>query len=609
MSACEHPFVIKFYPHFYWEIIMRLRYLITGLVLIPLTIFSQQLEVVSVFPPQNDNTATANTQIRVDFNMPVDTAGIESRFVVLGSMNGLYPANVSVDPSLQSVVLQPTTPFFIGERVNVTIRTALAGSGGESFQGFNWQFRIKPTWATPPHFSQLKVFNLFSGWYYNTMYPADVNNDSHLDIVILSYPIQIVINDGLGNFTLSQQLLNIDNENADIPITDLDLDGFKEIVCIAGIYEADSSGVFQFVQPFNHFVYDIADMNGDAYPDLITRDPIGENASIIGISYNDGFGHFSALDTIIIDSVIIDAAAGDLNNDGINDIAYATQAFPTPGGTDGHHSLRIAYLSSTGDILYRDIYNQEDFPYQALFFPHQVSTLDLNNDNYMDLFVGSMDNFIVLNDPQDGFAIDSALIVGGGGEGYGRTIFGDISGDGWEDHIYFGQYMSLDGGVCRYNINLGGYFGSVWGQDLEVRNGALPFCVTAGDFNGDGSQDIAILWNDGLHIYFNDDQVSIAKLQNNFPEQFTLYQNYPNPFNGETSIQFYLPQAEEVQSIIYDITGKEVKSYYSIKYPQGNNVIKWDARNQHGKEVSSGIYIWKFKTQGFEKSIKIALIR
>jgi hypothetical protein len=570
--------------------LLRKRKLTALLLFIPFIIFGQQLDVVSVFPLQNDNTVSANTEIRVDFNIPIDTTGIGNQFVVMGDMNGLYPANVSVNPSLQSVVLQPAASFLIGEKVNVTVRSTLTGSGGESFTGFNWRFTIKPTKITPPYFSQPRVFNVFSGSYYTTMFPADVNNDNHIDIVILSAPIQIAVNDGLGNFTLAQQLPNYP-ENPDIQITDLDLDGFKEIICTEGIYEADPTGIFQFVQPISNWVYDVADMNRDGYPDLIM-------GYFIGISYNDGAGHFNEVDTILTDGSIVDAVTGDFNNDGIIDIAYGT----VPDGSVGTNSVKVVFMDSSGDSLYRSIHPSSS--------PFHILSLDVNNDNFLDVFNSAAlsDSYFILNNQQGGF-IDSAIVVAPGGDSYSWSFFGDITGDGWLDQLYIQQAFFLDGGVCRYNINMGGSFGSFWGEDLEERNNVLPFSVTAGDFNGDGSLDAAILWNDGLRIFLNDDDVFIPPNHQNIPQQFAVYQNYPNPFNGETRLQFYLPQPSEVESIIYDIPGKEVAKYYPQNYPKGRNTIKWDSKDSHGKEVSSGIYIWELKTQGLEECIKIMLIR
>jgi len=584
------------------EFIMSLRRFLPGSVFIPFVIFSQQLQVVSVFPPQNDNTASASTEIRVDFNLPIDTAGIGGQFVVMGNMNDLYPAGVNVEPSLQSVVLQPTAPFFIGERVNVTVRSTLSGSGGENFEGFNWQFIIKPALPTPPVFGDPLIFNQFGGYYGAVMFPSDVNNDGHIDLIIISTWIQVALNDGQGNFTLHQQILNDLDFNPDIGIIDLDLDGYIEIVTVSGIYELGSDGLFHFVTFPDTWVADVKDMNRDGYPDLIMIDFIGENGNIIDISYNDGSGNFIELDTVLTDSAIVDAVTRDFNNDGIMDIAYGTSSFATPGGSGGRNSVTVAFMDSAGDTLYRSIHLSSP--------PLHILSLDVNNDNFLDVFnsaaIGA--SYLFLNDQQGGF-IDSAIVLWPGGDSYSWSFFGDLTGNGWFDQIYIQQSFLLDGGVCRYNINMGGYFASVLGEDLEERYNALPFSVTAGDFNSDGSQDVAILWNDGLHIYFNDDEVSIPPVHRNLPEQFMVYQNYPNPFNGQTQAQFYLPQPGEVESAIYDITGKEVKRYYPRKYPQGRNVMRWDARNQHGKEVSSGVYIWKFKSQEIEKTIKLILLR
>lgn len=587
--------------------IMYLRLFLPGLVLIPFMIFSQPLQVVTVFPPQNDNTASTNTEIRVDFNLPIDTAGIGGQFVVMGNMNGLYPVGVSVEPSLQSVVLQPAAPFFIGERVNVTARSTLGGSGGENFEGFNWQFTIKPTLPTPPIFGDPLIFNQFGGYYGAVMFPSDVNKDGHIDLIIISTWIQVALNDGQGNFTLHQEIYNSPWPNPDISTTDLDLDGAMEIIAASGFFELDNDGYFHFVNYIDTLVVDTRDMNRDGYPDLITTEYLGNNQNLVGVLYNDGGGHFPAIDTLLIDEMVADAVVGDFNNDGINDIAYVTQLFAIPGGTGGHNSLRVIYMSSNGDTLYRNIYNEEDFPLQYLGFPSQVSTVDFNNDGFLDMFIGTNSvDYISLNDTQGGFLTNTALEVGGG-DSYHWTTYGDITANSGIDlvssaHIPFGF-----GGTSAYMRNDNGIFN--FGQILEERFDALPFITISADYTNDGAQDIATLWNDALHIQINDESQGITPGLQNLPSRFILYQNFPNPFNGETVTRFYLSQNSFVESTIYDLNGKEVKRYLKQWYPAGEGRLSWDGKNNEGREVSSGLYVWKFKSQGGEKTIKLILIR
>jgi len=44
------------------------------------------------------------------------------------------------------------------------------------------------------------------------------------------------------------------------------------------------------------------------------------------------------------------------------------------------------------------------------------------------------------------------------------------------------------------------------------------------------------------------------------PENFTLSQNYPNPFNPSTEINFQIPAKTQVRLVVYDVTGRQVKS-------------------------------------------------
>jgi hypothetical protein len=69
------------------------------------------------------------------------------------------------------------------------------------------------------------------------------------------------------------------------------------------------------------------------------------------------------------------------------------------------------------------------------------------------------------------------------------------------------------------------------------------------------------------------------------------FEVYPNPFNNTTKIQFYLDKPDWIELNIYDITGKLVKTIISNKQlNSGMHFYSWDATNNQGKEVSSGIY-------------------
>jgi hypothetical protein len=67
--------------------------------------------------------------------------------------------------------------------------------------------------------------------------------------------------------------------------------------------------------------------------------------------------------------------------------------------------------------------------------------------------------------------------------------------------------------------------------------------------------------------------------------------NYPNPFNNKTKIHFYLDKSDNIEVKIFDINCKLVKIIVSNqRLNAGMHLYYWDAINNHGKEVSSGIY-------------------
>ncbi|MDN5353744.1 MAG: hypothetical protein PWQ09_500 [Candidatus Cloacimonadota bacterium] len=77
--------------------------------------------------------------------------------------------------------------------------------------------------------------------------------------------------------------------------------------------------------------------------------------------------------------------------------------------------------------------------------------------------------------------------------------------------------------------------------------------------------------------------------------------NYPNPFNPETKIIFNLPATIENPIIeIFNIKGERVRT---INY-QNQIPIVWDGTDKFRNQVSSGIYLYRLKTNNFVSKVK-----
>jgi len=66
--------------------------------------------------------------------------------------------------------------------------------------------------------------------------------------------------------------------------------------------------------------------------------------------------------------------------------------------------------------------------------------------------------------------------------------------------------------------------------------------------------------------------------------------NYPNPLQNSTTIRYHLEKEENVSLKIYDINGKLVKILTEQVGDIGNNSIVWNADNQNGNKVQTGVY-------------------
>ena len=92
------------------------------------------------------------------------------------------------------------------------------------------------------------------------------------------------------------------------------------------------------------------------------------------------------------------------------------------------------------------------------------------------------------------------------------------------------------------------------------------------------------------------------------PEVYALKDNYPNPFNPETTIKYQLPNAGDVTLEIYNMLGQVVRTLVSQHQTAGRYVVQWDAANDNGQDLSSGIYLYRVQVGGEFQDVKKMLL-
>jgi hypothetical protein len=64
----------------------------------------------------------------------------------------------------------------------------------------------------------------------------------------------------------------------------------------------------------------------------------------------------------------------------------------------------------------------------------------------------------------------------------------------------------------------------------------------------------------------------------------------PNPFADRIAIRFGLAREDEVKAVIYDATGRLVRTLVAGRLPAGERVLDWDGRDSTGNQLSNGVY-------------------
>jgi hypothetical protein len=84
---------------------------------------------------------------------------------------------------------------------------------------------------------------------------------------------------------------------------------------------------------------------------------------------------------------------------------------------------------------------------------------------------------------------------------------------------------------------------------------------------------------------------------------------YPNPFINNLTLQLYLNERQApVEVSIYDIRGRLMRSLETAESP-GDQVLLWDGRDSHGRQVASGTYFIVVKTPLCSYTRKAILLR
>jgi hypothetical protein len=143
-------------------------------------------------------------------------------------------------------------------------------------------------------------------------------------------------------------------------------------------------------------------------------------------------------------------------------------------------------------------------------------------------------------------------------------------------------------------------------RDVSHASESMRFGIELNLQANDGS----IIWIDNALVRkVGQDDVSVGT-DPELPVAFNLDQNYPNPFNPTTQIRFAIPQQSDVLLEVFDILGRRVATLINNEnISVGYHTITWDATDNTGRTISSGLYIYRLQAGSYTETKRMMFIK
>jgi hypothetical protein len=293
-----------------------------------------------------------------------------------------------------------------------------------------------------------------------------------------------------------------------------------------------------------------------------------------------------------------------------------------------YDNLSIAVIEADGEDSYKYVKLIPKLDVPDTYVIKGLVVADINKDGTEELFVegthtgdtwlitaptGDVDDSLLVQPAPLDLYNFSTMAVGDQDHGPGEDGMDIYSGGGSNEVIDYEYQSGPLADTTSYTRTVL-YKDSTMGESWYV---AVPNPID--DLDGDGFKEVVSAWvgiSDAADkMWFRVLEFGQATaIEDNWkvitPDDYVLKQNYPNPFNPTTTIEFFLPIQKEISLTVYNSMGQKIKTLVNNEVlGSGEHSREWDATNDAGTKVASGIYIYELKYGNFKQHKRMTLVK